>query len=82
MDNVEHHHDSTAFGPYLENSRNQFDFTLLFEQSILSIGPSALLVLIFPVRLGQLFREKIKTYATIWLIAKLVGGLNKSEARH
>ncbi|KAI5198310.1 hypothetical protein E4T39_06866 [Aureobasidium subglaciale] len=43
------------FGPAQSpHCQDGFDFTLLFEQSILSIGPSALLLLVYPVRLFQL----------------------------
>lgn len=40
------------FGPSIDaRCRGGFDFTLTFEQSILSIAPSALLLLIVPFRL-------------------------------
>jgi len=40
---------------------HRFDFTLLFEQSILSILPSVVLLLLVPVRLYQLRRSPLKT---------------------
>jgi len=40
--------------------RQGFDFTLLFEQSILSIGPSCVFLLILPLRLFSLYRSKVK----------------------
>ncbi|KAL1966963.1 hypothetical protein VTN77DRAFT_3707 [Rasamsonia byssochlamydoides] len=48
-----------AFGP--ASCTRDFDFTLTFEQSILSILPSALLLLITPLRLFQLSRRRSKT---------------------
>ena len=51
-----------AFGPIVISScRQGFDFTLLFEQSILSIVPSVILLLLIPVRLFSLYRLKKKT---------------------
>lgn len=58
------------FGPQV--SDNGFDFTLLFEQSILSILPSSLLLLAFPVRLIQLYRKSITTRNGSLLTVKLV----------
>jgi hypothetical protein len=42
-------------GPQVNGCQQNFDFTVLFEQSILTIGPSALLLLVFPIRIGQLY---------------------------
>jgi ATP-binding cassette subfamily C (CFTR/MRP) protein 1 len=51
-----------AFGPAIPSAcRSGFDFTLMFEQSILSILPSALLLLLTPVRLYALYGESVKT---------------------
>jgi ATP-binding cassette subfamily C (CFTR/MRP) protein 1 len=51
-----------AFGPAISNEcRSGFDFTLMFEQSILSILPSALLLLLTPVRMYGLYGENVKT---------------------
>ena len=47
-----------TFGPQY---CNYFDFTLLFEQTIFQIAPTALLILTLPLRAGQLRRRKIKT---------------------
>jgi ATP-binding cassette subfamily C (CFTR/MRP) protein 1 len=60
------------FGPVFNNCRDVFDFTLLFEQSILSIGPSALLLVFFPVRIVQLLRSDTKTVLNSMGIAKAV----------
>lgn len=52
------------FGPHVVGCRDNFDFTLLFEQSILSLAPSALLVLISVPRIVQLRRRTIKIVPT------------------
>lgn len=50
-----------AFGPTTGPScRSGFDFTLTFEQSILSTIPSALLLFVTPLRLGVLFGRNVK----------------------
>ncbi|GJC82527.1 ABC transporter atnG [Colletotrichum liriopes] len=49
-----------SFGPVATVCSNRFDFTLLFEQSMLNIGPSAALLLALPLRLQQLFRRRQK----------------------
>lgn len=65
------------FGPTVGPScRGDFDFTLLFEQSFLSIVPSAILIILFPLRVRYLLREDIKLNR--WpkkanLLARLVG---------
>ncbi|PWY91611.1 P-loop containing nucleoside triphosphate hydrolase protein [Aspergillus sclerotioniger CBS 115572] len=51
-----------TFGPVLACPAT-FDFTLLFEQSILSIGPSALFLLLVAWRIWSLHPENIKTVA-------------------
>lgn len=38
-----------------------FDFTLVFEQSILSIGPSTIFLLLVLLRVWRLYRESVKT---------------------
>ncbi|KAF4634221.1 hypothetical protein G7Y89_g3892 [Cudoniella acicularis] len=51
----ESHQDS--FSPI---AQGHFDFTPIFENSILSILPSAILLLIIPFRLGSLFKKSPK----------------------
>jgi hypothetical protein len=41
----------TSFGPAVEGFNRNFDFTVTFEESILSIVPSVLLILVAPVRI-------------------------------
>jgi len=55
-----------GFGPVVgrgpcAGGRDDFDFTLQFEQSIMSIGPGVLLLLAFPLRWLQLRSESRKT---------------------
>ncbi|ETS74059.1 hypothetical protein PFICI_13925 [Pestalotiopsis fici W106-1] len=57
-----------AFGPRLEGA---FDFTLLFEQSIFSILPSAVLICVAAARIGWLRRKDVKVRAGMLLGAKL-----------
>lgn len=49
-----------SFGPV--SSTRDFDFTLTFEQSILSILPSSVL-LVGRLRLLYLFRDDLKTFS-------------------
>ncbi|PVH85137.1 putative multidrug resistance protein [Cadophora sp. DSE1049] len=53
--------NDNSFGPIVKGCRSDFDFTLLFEQSILSIGPAAILLLFTPPRLVTLLRSSTKT---------------------
>jgi ATP-binding cassette subfamily C (CFTR/MRP) protein 1 len=48
------------FGPALQGHNVAFDFTLLFEKSILSILPSALFLIYAPLRVGRLWNEQNK----------------------
>ena len=51
-----------AFGPIVAvECRQGFDFTLYFEQSILSIVPSVILLALFPIRFYKLYRSSVKT---------------------
>ncbi|GAQ47010.1 hypothetical protein ASPNIDRAFT_189460 [Aspergillus niger] len=51
-----------SFGPVVACPA-AFDFTLLFEQSILSIAPSAIFLLLVPWRIWSLYPENVKTVA-------------------
>ncbi|KAM5475676.1 hypothetical protein MauCBS54593_001368 [Microsporum audouinii] len=54
------------FGPTVgPNCRGGFDFTLTFEQSILTITPSVLLLLFTPLRLYWLSRASLKTKSSL-----------------
>lgn len=55
-------HTDNVFGPAVASPcRRGFDFTLLFEQSILSIAPSSIFLLLVPLRLFWLYRSSITT---------------------
>lgn len=70
--NVSYKRDTAdiAFGP--EKGDHVFDFTLLFEQSILGILPSALFILISIVRAKSLWQREPCVRAGWLLWAKLV----------
>ena len=61
-----------SFGPYAEYCRGGFDFTLLFQESILSILPLVLLLGIAPLRIVYLIRRSIKVGKSVLLPTKLV----------
>ena len=65
------------FGP---RRANVFDFTILFEQSVLSLLPTGLFLLLVPLRLFLLRNnEKLSRNGTLlWL--KLVGELKSATA--
>lgn len=55
-------HADNVFGPAVASPcRRGFDFTLLFEQSILSIAPSSIFLLLVPLRLFWLYRSSVTT---------------------
>jgi len=49
-----------SFGPQVHGCKNDFDFTLLFEQSILGLVPSVIFLVALLWRIGQLYRQDIK----------------------
>lgn len=63
------------FGP---RRAGLFDFTILFEQSILSLLPTGVFLLVVPLRLFVLWNHKrvTKSGAALWL--KMVKFLNPS----
>lgn len=48
-----------SFGPAVVGCRDDFDFTKLFEQSMLSIAPSSLFVILAVLRVAYLYRRPI-----------------------
>lgn len=65
------------FGPFFAVPGQQnFDFTLLFEDTILSILPSSLLLLVVPFRIGQLWKASRKVTAGRLRDIKLVTELD------
>ncbi|ETS84643.1 hypothetical protein PFICI_02668 [Pestalotiopsis fici W106-1] len=66
--------DDASFGPAIQGCRGDFDFTLLFEQTILSILPSSLLVVLGVARLRTLLsHRKREVLGTKFQRFKLVG---------
>jgi ATP-binding cassette, subfamily C (CFTR/MRP), member 1 len=62
-----------SFGPALDDPNcREFDFTLLFEQSILSLLPALIFAVAAPARFAFLARKKSKTAAGPARLAKLV----------
>ncbi len=61
-----------SFGPADYDCNGRFDFTLLFEQSILAIVPSAVLFLAFPLRATQLAKQAPKVLQHPLSVLKLV----------
>lgn len=60
-----------TFGPAVgEGCRDDFDFTLLFEQSFFQIAPCALLLLLVPIRASQLRKQNVKVLRNGIKIAK------------
>lgn len=65
-----------SFGPHAGSCRGGFDFTLLFEETILTLLPLALLVLALPFRGQFLLRKAKKIAKTNHLVTlKLVSSL-------
>lgn len=54
-----------TFGPQVQGCRDNFDFTLLFEQSFFQIAPCALLLLSVPLRTLHLRKQNVKTLRTV-----------------
>lgn len=65
-------HVDNTFGPYAGDCRGGFDFTLLFEQTILSIAPLALLLILAPLRIWYLSKKQTKVVRGKLLPSKLV----------
>lgn len=55
-----------------QNCRDAFDFTLLFEQSVLGLLPLALLLLVSPFRIFHLIPRRKKVNQSILLPLKIV----------
>lgn len=61
-----------TFGPHAANCRGDFDFTLLFEETVLSLLPLTLLLIAAPLRIGYLFKKDWKVVQSPLLPLKLV----------
>lgn len=62
-----------SFGPFYKlPGKATFDFTLLFEETILSIGPSSLFLLLIPPRLFNLWKTSRQVKGSYLLTTKIV----------
>ena len=64
------------FGPHLPGT---FDFTILFEQSIFSLLPTALFIIVAPFRIFHLYHHETRVKAGTLLWSKLVSQLVREE---
>ena len=65
--------EDNSFGPFLDlPGKPTFDFTLLFEETILSIGPSALFLLLIPPRVVRLLKLPRKVTGSYLQTTKIV----------
>lgn len=61
-----------SFGPYAHGCRGGFDLTLLFEESILIVPITVLLLLAAPCRATYLLRKNsVKVEINYWLYCKI-----------
>ena len=62
-----------TFGPWAgRDCRGGFDFTLLFEETILSITPLSILICIAPFRIFYLWKKRTKVSKSLLQVAKFV----------
>lgn len=61
--------EDTNFGPH---HAGLFDFTILFEQSILSLLPTCIFILLVPLRVSVLWKHERVTKDGLLLWSKLV----------
>lgn len=66
-----HDHDN-SMQAWAGSCRGGFDFTLLFEETVLTILPISLILIVVPCRLWQLFQDRRKVEASVLLPLKLV----------
>ncbi|KAF4440788.1 hypothetical protein F53441_12196 [Fusarium austroafricanum] len=65
-----------SFGPYAGDCRGGFDFTLLFEETILILPITILLMLAAPLRIAYLLRKnEVKIESNHWLYMKIIAFL-------
>lgn len=61
-----------SFGPVVAGCRDDFDFTLVFEESIFTILPSALFLCFIPLRFWSIYRRPDAVKWPRLLLLKLV----------
>jgi hypothetical protein len=67
-----HQNADDEFGPQVAIACRAFDFTLLFEDAVFVILPTALFLLLLPWRLRSLWKRSVKTESYELAIYKLV----------
>lgn len=72
-------HDDTTLGPFVSGCRGNFDFTLLFEETVFSILPSACFLILSAYRLWSLRRRPVVDGSAILKYSKLVSLLRLIE---
>ena len=66
-----------SFGPWAgPNCRRGFDFTLLFEEAVLSIPISVLFLLVLPCQIRQLVKSDVKVVPSCFGLCKHVSSQN------
>lgn len=61
-----------VFGPQVHGCRADFDFTLLFQEILLSIAPSSIFLSLVPLRVWYLRKQAVKADGGRLQAAKLV----------
>ena len=61
-----------TFGPYAGSCRGGFDFTLLFQEAILSILPLGIFVIVAALRIHYLWGKSNKVGASVVVYLKTV----------
>jgi len=62
-----------SFGPHAGSCRGGFDFTLLFEETILTLLPLGLVLIVLPARAWLLLKRPRKVVASsLWPSLKIV----------
>ena len=61
-----------TLGPHAAGCRGGFDFTLFFEETVLSILPLGLVLLVVPLRVAFLLRKSVKVKRSAHIAFKLV----------
>lgn len=65
-----------SFGPHSGDCRGGFDFTLLFEETILTLLPIGLLLVVLPPRIWFLLKRPTKLQSGNHLVAGKIVGLH------
>lgn len=64
--------NDAAFGPVVQGCRDDFDFTLAFEQYIFTLVPAVVFLLAAPVRIASLRKTAARVEGQVLRVAKLV----------